>query len=131
MCTLFGPEFECAALPTRSKLFLAPLVTLALSLVACRSDLDQPIRPLDAQYHGLPQSIVDGLQHEVPPSPDGKPIWCLDEKDDTGQYVGYCICYNLKACGELWKSGRCDGQIGIVRPDVGVCRERIEAITIG
>jgi hypothetical protein len=107
------------------------LLIFFTGLAACRVVHDNPPLPLDAQYHQLPQAVVDRLLKEVPQSPDGREIWCVDDPISDGQYASYCICYTAKSCRDLAASDRCDAKIGEVRPDIGVCRWRIEAVTIG
>lgn len=101
-----------------------------IGLAGCRVEHDNPPRPLDAQYHQLPQAVVDHLLKEVPQRPAGEEIHCFDD-DMGGYYSSYCICYSAKACRDLAASDRCDAKIGEIRPDVGVCRERIERVTVG
>jgi hypothetical protein len=113
----------------KTRAWLVLLVSL-VGLAACRVQHDNPPRPLNAQYHELPQVIVDRLLKEVPRPPDGSEIYCRD--DDMGDYYSpYCVCYSAQSCRELAASDRCDAKIGEVRPGVGVCRERIERVVIG
>jgi hypothetical protein len=112
---------------------IATLASLAMltPLAACRVEHDNPPRPLNAEYHQLPQSVVDSLLKEVPQPPEGEDVWCLADRGSDGRYTSYCISYTAQACRDLASSDQCDAKIGAVRPDVGVCKERIEKVTIG
>lgn len=106
------------------------LLVALIGLTACRVQHDNPPRPLNAQYHQLPQVVVDRLLKEVPPPPNGSNIDCRDD-EIGGQYWSYCICYGAQGCRELAEGDRCDAKIGEVRPGIGVCKQRIHVTVVG
>ena len=107
------------------------LVIALFALAACRVQHDNPPRPLNAEYHKLDQEVVDRLLKGVPEPPQGRQIWCTYDAVSAGYNESFCICYNPKACRDLAERDQCDAKIGQVRPGVGVCRERIQKVTIG
>lgn len=93
---------------------------------------DEPMYRLDPTYHQLPQDLVDRLMKEVPMPPGGsRKYYCFGEGPIGPQRVSYCVCYTLDACRELKsKEDFCTAKMGLIRPDVGVCRSNIEMVTV-
>lgn len=107
------------------------LLVALVGLTSCRVQHDNPPLPLNATYHQLDQEVVDRLLKNAPEPPQGRQILCTYDAVSAGYSESYCICYNAKACRDLAESDQCDAKIGRIRPDIGVCRERIQRVTIG
>jgi hypothetical protein len=92
---------------------------------------DEPLYRLDSQYHQLPQNLVDRLQKEIPQPPHNgsRPYYCFGE-GPIAERLTYCICYSTEACLDLRKTSLCTAKIGLIRPDIGVCRSNVESVTV-
>lgn len=95
--------------------------------------LDNPMYRIDAQYHHLPQTLIDRLLKDAPRHGySGSTYWCYGARDATDEGTGYCVCWGEAGCRQLAKEAACDAKIGAFDNNgTGVCRSRVETIIVG